>query len=303
MKQELTGLWPPVSTPFSADGSVDLKRLVSHGKALIADGSTGLAVLGTTSEANSLTLDERRSVIDACVAGGISASKLMPGTGASALGDAVSLTRHAGEIGAAAVLLLPPFYYKKVSDEGLYTFVAQLIERVGASIPRIMLYHIPQVAAAGWSTELVARLRKAFPEVIVGMKDSSGDAEHTKKMIDAFPGFIVFPGAEVYLLKALSWGAPGCISASANVNARGISQLIARWKQPGDEERQEELNAVRKALEKFVMIPALKAVLATRYRDENWLTVRPPLVRMTDADRKTLLADPPIARLLALEPT
>src|SRR5690606_6679000 len=119
--------WPPVSTPFAADGSVDLKRLVAHGKTLLSDGATGLAILGTTSEANSLTLEERRAAIDSCVAGGIAAEKLMPGTGAAALGDAVALTRHAGEIGASAVLLLPPFYYKKVSDEGLYTFVAQLI--------------------------------------------------------------------------------------------------------------------------------------------------------------------------------
>ena len=299
MTQALAGLWPPVSTPFAADGSVDLKRLVAHGKTLLSDGATGLAILGTTSEANSLTLEERRAAIDSCVAGGIAAEKLMPGTGAAALGDAVALTRHAGEIGASAVLLLPPFYYKKVSDEGLYTFVAQLIERVGAKVPRIMLYHIPQMAAVGWSLDLIARLRKDFPDVIAGIKDSSGDQDNTRKMLEAFPGFAVFPGAEVYLLKALSWGAPGCISASANVNARGISQLIARWKQPGDEERQQELNAVRKALEKFVMIPALKAVLAARYHDDGWLAVRPPLVAMSEADRKALLADPAIVKLLA----
>ena len=187
----------------------------------------------------------------------------MPGTGACAVGDAIALTRHAGEIGAAAVLLLPPFYYKKVSDDGLFAFVAKLIEGCGANAPRIMLYHIPPMAMVGWSAELIARLRDAFPDIIAGMKDSSGDAENTLAMIKAFPeGFAVFPGAEVYLLRALRAGAAGCISASANINAAGIRRLYDRWQEPDAEALQAELNAVRKAAEVRGMIPSLKAVLA-----------------------------------------
>lgn len=302
MAPPLAGLWPPVATPFRADGSVDEARLVKHSKRLLAD-AHGLAILGTTSEANSLTLDERRRVIDAHIEAGIPADRLLPGTGACAVGDAVALSRHAGEIGAAAVLLLPPFYYKKVSDDGLFAFVAKLIEGCGGNAPRIMLYHIPQVAMAGWSAELIARLREAFPDLIAGMKDSSGDAEHTLAMIKAFPdGFAVFPGAEVYLLRALRAGAAGCISASANINAAGIRRLYNRWREPEAEALQAELNAVRKAVEARVMIPSLKAVLAERYRDPVWLTIRPPLMPIPEATRAELLADPAIVRLLEAVP-
>ena len=303
MATPLAGLWPPVATPFGQDGAVDEARLVKHSKRLLADGAHGLAILGTTSEANSLTLDERRRVIDAHLEAGIDAARLMPGTGACAVGDVIALSRHAGEIGAAAVLLLPPFYYRQVSDNGLFAFVAKLIEGCGAKAPRIMLYHIPPVAMVGWSAELIARLRDAFPGIIAGMKDSSGDAENTLAMIKAFPeGFAVFPGAEVYLLRALRAGAAGCISASANINAAGIRRLYDRWQAPDAEALQAELNAVRKAAEARGMIPSLKAVLAARYRDPAWLPVRPPLVPISDTARAELLADPAIVRLLEAVP-
>lgn len=298
MLPALAGLWPPVSTPFDADGAVDHARLVAHSRTLLADGAQGLAVLGTTSEANSLSLAERRGVIDAHLAAGIEPAQLLPGTGACSIEDAVELTRHAGEAGVAGVLLLPPFYYKTASDEGIYAFVSTVIERVGAHVPRIMLYHIPQMASLGWSLELIGRLREAFPETIAGIKDSAGDEDHTAALVDAFPDFAVFPGAEVYLLNALRFGAAGCISASANINARGIRALIDRWQDPEAEALQVELITVRKAVERRGMIPALKAVLAARYGDEAWLAVRPPLLRIDEATRADLLADPAIERLL-----
>ncbi|MCB1501687.1 MAG: dihydrodipicolinate synthase family protein [Bauldia sp.] len=298
MATTLTGLWPPVATPFAADGGIDYPRLIAHSRQLLADGAHGLAVLGTTSEANALTLDERRRVIDAHVEAGISPDRLMPGTGACALGDAIALSRHAGEIGAAAVLLLPPFYYKAVSDDGLFAFVARLIEGCGGHAPRIMLYHIPPVAMVGWSAALIGRLRDAFPDVIIGMKDSSGDAENTLAMIEAFPGFAVFPGAEVYLQRALKAGAAGCISATANINAAGIRRLYDHWREPEAETLQADLNAVRKAAESRGTIPAIKAVLATRYADSAWLALRPPLMAIAETKRSELLADPAIVRLL-----
>ncbi len=302
MKPALAGLWPPVATSFRPDGAVDTGRLVKHSRTLLSDGAHGLALLGTTSEANSLTLDERRRVIDDHLEGGIEAERLLPGTGACAIDDAVALTRHAAEIGAAGVLLLPPFYYKKVTDDGLFNFVSAVIERCGASVPRVLLYHIPPIASVGWSLELIGRLRQAYPDVIVGMKDSSGDFDHTKRMIEAFPGFAVFPGAEVNAAKAMQAGAAGCISASANINAFGIRRLLDGWRRPEADRLQAELNEVRKAVESRVMIPALKAVLAARYDDPAWLTVRPPLMKISDASRAELLADPAIVRLLEAVP-
>jgi 4-hydroxy-tetrahydrodipicolinate synthase len=257
MSPVFAGLWPPVATPFTADGAVNTSELVRHGRTLLSDGAHGLAVLGTTSEANSLTLTERRLVIDALVEAGVPADNILPGTGACAIGDAAELSRHAGDLGCAGVLLLPPFYYKGVSDEGLFRFVASLIERCGAKAPRIMLYHIPPMAVIGWSLELVGRLMEAFPEIVVGMKDSSGDYEHTKSVIEAFPDLAVFPGAEVYLLKALRDGSAGCISATANINAGGIRALLDGWKSADAESRQDQLTAVRRAVQGRGLIPSI----------------------------------------------
>ncbi len=298
MLTPLAGLWPPASTPFSADGALDEKRLIRHCRGMLEDGAAGLAVLGTTSEANSLTLAERRRVIDSLVEDGVSPKQLLPGTGACAIDDAVALCRHAGEIGCAGVLLLPPFYYKDVSDDGLFAFVAAVIERSGPKAPRIMLYHFPRMAAAGWSIALTGRLIEAFPGIVVGMKDSSGDAKHTKAMIDAFPGFSVFPGAELYLLDALGWGAPGCISATANVNARAIAALIANKDAADAPAQQERLAALRRSFDGLPTVAAVKTVKAALARDESWLTVRPPLMQLSAEERQTLLAKPAVAELL-----
>ncbi|MCP4383757.1 MAG: dihydrodipicolinate synthase family protein [Hyphomicrobiales bacterium] len=302
MTSKPTGLWPPVATPYDEDGGVDMARLIRHSQALLADGAAGLAVLGTTSEANSLSLVERRNVIDAHVDAGIDPARLLPGTGSCAIGDAAELTRHAGQVGVAAVLLLPPFYYKNATDEGLYAFTSALIEQVGADVPPIMLYHIPQMATLGWSSELIGRLHRAFPDVIVGVKDSAGNADDTIALVEDHPDLAIFPGAEVYLLRALRAGAAGCISASANINAAGIADLINHWQDADADKRQADLIAVRKAAERRGMIPALKAILAERYGDPGWRMVRPPLLPLNEASRAELLADPVIRGLLATEP-
>lgn len=300
--QTLTGLWTPAATPFRADGSVNTERLVEHCKNLLAEGSTGLAILGTTSEANSLTVAERLRIMDSCVEAGIPAHRLLPGTGATALEDAVVLSRHAADIGCAGVLLLPPFYYKNVPDDGLFAFVSGLIDRVGANPPRILLYHIPPMAVVGWPTALVGRLIEAFPDIVVGMKDSSGDFDHVTEMIRSFPGFAVFPGAEKHLLRGLQAGAVGCISATANINARGISELIRHWREPGAERRQEDANAIRAAAEARGLIQSIKTVLAARYRDESWRNVRAPLMPLGREGQDQLLGNPAIAALLEAEP-
>ncbi len=298
MQAHLAGLWPPVATPFDADGAVSLDRLVAHCHRLLAEGASGLALLGTTSEANSLTLDERRRVIDACIAAEIPAARLLPGVGSCAVDDAIALARHAGARGCAGVLLLPPFYYKAVNDDGLFAFVARVIERCGPNPPPIVLYHIPPVAVLGWSMPLVARLLEAFPGIVVGMKDSSGDPDHLVEVITSFPGFAVFPGSEVLALTGMRHGAVGCISALANINARAIADFLRTWQAPDAESRQKQLITVRAAVEPRGTIPAVKAVLAARYGDEAWRNVRPPLMPLTAAARGALLADPVVARLL-----
>lgn len=294
----LTGLWPPIATPFDAAGVVDHDRIAALGQALFEEGADGLVVLGTTGEANSLSLVERHALVDAMVDHGFDPKRLMVGTGACAHSEAAELTRHAGDVGAAATLLLPPFYYKPVSDDGLFAFVANVIDRSGAAPCPILLYHFPSLATVGWSFALIRRLIEAFPGVVVGIKDSSGDEAHTARLIDSFPGFAVFAGSESSLLKMVAAGAAGFITTSANINARALAALLADPAVPDATAQLAEANALRNALKSRGLFPSVKAVIARRMRDDSWLAVRPPLTPLAEPERLALYAEPAIARLL-----
>lgn len=289
--RRLRGVLAPVLTPFHADLSPDARRLARHCRWLLAHGCSALAPFGTTSEANSLSVDERESLLDAILEDGVPADRLLPGTGACSLTDAVRLTAQAVRRGCAGVLMLPPFYYKAVSEDGLFGFFAEVIERVGDARLRLYLYHFPQMAQVGFSAKLVERLLRAHPRVVVGMKDSSGDFGNTKTMLDAFAGFDVFVGSERFLLAGMREGGAGCISATANVNAAAMDHLYRKWRSAEAERLQSELNAVRGAVEKVPVIPGLKAVVAHHAADPGWLPVRPPLVDLAPAQRDALIAE------------
>jgi 4-hydroxy-tetrahydrodipicolinate synthase len=215
----------------------------------------------------------------------------MPGTGHCAFPDTVALTRHAVQLGCAGVLMLPPFYYKGVSDEGLFRSYAEVIERVGDDRLRIYLYHIPPVAQVPISLALIERLLKAYPGTVAGIKDSSGDWANTSAMLEQFQphGFDVFAGSEAFLLRALRGGGMGCITAAANVNPGPIARLARGWQQPDADDQQAALNAVRAVFQQFPMIPALKAAIAHYSNDPAWRLVRPPLVELDDAQRHSLV--------------
>jgi 4-hydroxy-tetrahydrodipicolinate synthase len=291
--RRLAGVFAPVLTPFGADLAPDPRRFVRLCRWLLEHGCAGLAPFGTTSEANSLAVAEREALLDALLAEGIPAARLMPGTGCCALPDSVRLTAHAVRRGCAGVLMLPPFYYKGVSDDGLFRGFAEVIERVGDDRLRVYLYHIPPVAQVGLGPKLVERLRAAYPRAIAGMKDSSGDFANTKAMLDLFAkdGFDVFVGSERFLLENLRAGGVGCITATGNVNAPAIDRLYAGWRGPDAERLQEEVNGVRGVLEKLPVIAALKALVAEESGDPGWATVRPPLVPLPEERRAALLAD------------
>lgn len=285
----MSGVLSPVITPFNADLTPDTARLVSQCRWLLAQ-DCGLAVFGTNSEANSLSVDEKISLLDALIEAGIDANRMMPGTGACAIPDTVRLTAHATKHGCGGVLMLPPFYYKEVTDEGLFQFFAEVIERVGDSNLRIYLYHIPPIAQISISLTLIERLLKEYPETVVGIKDSGGDWKNSEEILKHFPQFAVFSGTEAVLLKNMENGGAGCISATANINAAAIHDLYANWQAPDAEAKQEKLNTLRSAMQRFPMIPALKQVVAHYSSDANWERVRPPLVKL-DADLKTALLD------------
>ena len=237
-----------------------------------------------------MSVAEKLALLDALVAAGLPPSRMVPGTGCCAFTDTVELTRQAVRHGCAGVLMLPPFYYKGVSDEGLFRSYAQIIERVGDSRLRIYLYHIPPVSQVPLSLSLIERLLKAYPGTIAGIKDSSGDWDNTRAMLEQFqsPEFDVFAGSEAFLLATLRGGGAGCITAAANVNPGPIARLARSWQQPDADAQQAALNAVRTVFQQFPMIPALKAAIAHYSDDPVWATVLPPLVELDDTQRVAL---------------
>jgi len=303
--QRIRGVLAPVVTPFRADLAPDRERFIGHCQWLLSQ-NCGLAPFGTTSEANSMSTDERISLLDALVAAGIDPSRMMLGTGCCSIIETVALTAHAVKHGCAGVLMLPPFYYKNVSEEGLYRYFSEVVQRVGDARLRIYLYHIPPVAIVGITLRLVERLLKAYPSAIAGMKESSGDWNNTKTFLDAFTetarpartGFDVFVGSESFLLANMRNGGAGTISATANVNPAAIHELYAVASavlaDVDLEPQQARLNVVRDVFSsrKFPSIIAtLKQAIAIYANDPEWTRVRPPLVELTTEQAKSLAAE------------
>ncbi len=292
--ERLRGVLSPVVTPFKPDYSPDPQRFVRHCKWLLAHGCSGLAVFGTNSEANSLSADERMTLLEQLVERGVPASQLMPGTGMCALTESVRLTAHAVKLGCAGVLMLPPFYYKGVPDEGLFRNFSEVIQRVADDRLQLYLYHIPPVAQVPITLALIERLLTRYPGTVAGLKDSSGDWGNTQAMIDAFgkQGFDVFAGSEVFLLRTMRAGGAGCITAGANVNPHGIDKVYRNWQSADADALQASIDKVRQILQSQVsMIPALKATIAHYADDRDWQTVRPPLVELALEQRAMLVSD------------
>ena len=286
----MTGVLAPVITPFHADLSVDAEALLRQCQWLLSQ-NAGLAVFGTNSEANSLSVDEKVALLEALAAGGIDTSRMMPGTGCCALPDTVALTRAAVRLGCSGTLMLPPFYYKGVSDEGLYRSYAEVIERTGDARLRIYLYHIPPVAQVGLSADLIERLLRDYPGIIAGIKDSSGDWSNTAAMHERqWDDFRIFVGSESLLLANMQAGGAGCISATANVNPAAIHDLYQNWQAADAEAKQQALSDLRGVVQQYAMLPALKAIVAQFSGQPNWRTVRPPLIALDDPEVEALIA-------------
>ena len=292
MSQDLRGVIAPNLTPFDEDLSVATDLYVAHAKHCLDDGCVGLAPFGTTGEALSVGIAERRATLEALVAAGVPAARLIPGTGLTNLADTAELTRHAVELGCAGAMTLPPFYFKGVADDGLYAYFASLIERVGQEGLRIYLYHIPQVSGVGIPPAVVRRLRAAFPAQIVGIKDSSGDWDNTKALLE-IEGLIVYPGSELPLIEALELGARGCITATANLNAAGIAEVIRLWdagQRDAARQLHERVKRIRLTVQDYAPIPAQKRILALRHGEPRWAALRPPLLPLDEAKGRELAA-------------
>ncbi|WP_173934893.1 dihydrodipicolinate synthase family protein [Chelativorans sp. Marseille-P2723] len=288
MPHTLKGALAPVLTPITKDNRPDARRLTEHCRWLISQ-DCGLAVFGTNSEGNSLGVDDKVTLLDHLVSEGLPPARMMPGTGTCALADTVKLSRHAAKLGCGGVLMLPPFYYKDVSDEGLFSYVSAVIDGVGDERLRIYLYHIPPVAQVGFSENLIERLITAYPGTIAGIKDSSGNWEHTRAILDRFPGWGIFCGNESRLKEALELGGAGVISATCNINPGTLATLCREWQSADAGEWQEQASALRGVIQSYPMIQALKTVVAHFREDANWHRVLPPLVGLDEVQRASLV--------------
>jgi 4-hydroxy-tetrahydrodipicolinate synthase len=283
------GVYAAVLTPVDDRLAPNHKAYVAHCRWLLANGCDGLAPLGTTGEANSLSVAERLGLIEASVASGLPMARCIIGTGSCALTDAVTLTKAVVAAGAGGALLLPPFYYKNPSEDGLFRFFSEVVERVGDRRLRLFLYHFPQMSTVPVSPALIARLKARYGETIAGVKDSSGDFSYTAGLLKEYPGFGAFSGSEEFLLANLRAGGVGCISASTNVTAAMAAPVYRGWQQSDADRLQENLTAARKVLQSVPFQAGLKELVARITGDRQWLNVVPPNHPLSPAQRDELL--------------
>jgi 4-hydroxy-tetrahydrodipicolinate synthase len=281
------GLWCAMLTPIGPDGGVDHSRFVRHAQALLAQGVDGLAPFGTTGEGQSFSMTERAQGLAALLAAGIAPERLVAATGCAALTETIALTRESVQARCAGCLVLPPFFFKGVSDDGLFAWYARVIESVGDPRLRIFLYHIPQVSGTPLSVDLVARLAAAFPGVVAGVKDSEGNWSNTSALLERVPSLAILVGHEPHLPRLLRAGGAGTICGVANVYPEIVRALLSPSVTPGDEER---IAGFISILFEYPFLPAFKAIVAAQTADPGWRAVRPPWIDLPEVSQRTLLA-------------
>ena len=278
------GVYVAALTPMHKDLTIDADLLFEHCQYLMEAGAQGLALMGTTGEANSFSLQERKSLVEKLMERGVDSQRIMLGTGCCALSDTVELTRHAVKNGIRSILLLPPFYYKQITEAGLYEYFKEVVHEVGADDLEIYLYHIPKMTGLDLSFSLIERLISDFPNNFVGMKDSGGDFAHMKEIRSRFNDLRLFAGTEKYLLDILQIGGAGCISATANVTVGQCMDVYNHWQEASAGKRQEVLTSQRVAFEGFPFIGILKPYLAKLSGNTQWLNIRPPNSLVEESD-------------------
>ncbi|PJF09313.1 dihydrodipicolinate synthase family protein [Pseudorhodobacter sp. MZDSW-24AT] len=294
MSFAIEGVYCAAATPLRSDGTPDLALFGAHTKALIDEGCHGIAMLGSTGEANSFSARERMDLLEAALEGGTLPQQLLPGTSSCAVTEAVEMTRHAVQAGVKGVVLLPPFYYTAFSDESLFRFYATIIERVNDPRLKVVLYHIPMLTGVPISHSLIEKLIKTFPETVVGIKDSDGKIENMHAISARFPGFSVLAGADPLLLPVLQGGGAGCITASSNLVARELRIVYDHWNDLAQTEKvkaaQDVIVAWRNLTNSYTQLPTVKTMLAKRRGDTGWLNVHPPFSPLSVAEAKQVWA-------------
>lgn len=271
------GVFAAVLTPLTRTLEPDTMLFAEHCRWLIDQGCDGLVPLGTTGEGNSLSVKQRLRLLESCAQSGIAPSRFIVGSGSCALADAVEVTQAAVAVGAAGVLVLPAFYYKQPSEDGLFGFFSEIIQRVCDRRLRVYLYHFPQLSTVPITVGLIRRLLNAYPESIAGLKDSSGDWSYSANLIREFPSLGIFSGNEEYLLANLRAGGAGCISANVNVTAALAQAVYRAWREGGDTDRaQKDLDSVRLALQEYPLPAGLKHLMSVISANPEWNNILPP---------------------------
>ena len=283
---KLRGVIAAVATPINEDGSPDTARATKLARFLIDNGCDGLNVLGTTGEATSFSLEERKKVMDAYKSAGLPLNRMMVGTGAAATADAIALTKYASDLGFAGALVLPPFYYKGVPDDGLVAYIGEIVKATAAKPLPIYLYHYPQQSGLHWHVALVKRLLDTFGNRIVGLKDSSGDMNYAREAAAISKSFDVFPSTEAVLLEARDGAFAGCISATANLNP----DLCQRAWSKGDQAALDAAVGIRKLFEGKALVSGVKALLSHIHADPALARMKPPLAAFPAQDRAAVVA-------------
>jgi 4-hydroxy-tetrahydrodipicolinate synthase len=290
----MKGIYAAIVTPVDRTGAIDLPRLAAHARWLLHHGCHGIGLFGTTGEATSFAVGERQRALEGLLAAGVAAERIILGIGCCACGDTVALARHGLACGVRRQLALPPFFYKNVSDEGVFRAFAEVIERLHDPSFELYLYHFPQMTAVPVTRRVLVRLLERFPGVVRGLKDSSGDWPHTLGLIQEFPDLLIYSGADTHLLDSLEAGGAGTISAAANLACAASRQVFDALRS-GQLDRARaamvQVTGVRTALQRHPLIPAVKAVIADGLGDPDWARVRPPLVALDPEALRELLRD------------
>lgn len=289
MAQGLGGILAAAITPFDRRSKPHHARYIAHCTELLKNGCDGINVLGTTGEANSIALADRWDLMEAVASSDLPMTQMMVGTGAPAVDDAIRLTKHAQACGFAGALVLPPFYYKNISDDGLFAFIARLIDRADLRRTKIYLYNFPAMTAVWYSVELIERLVREFPGIVIGVKDSANDRGYQRELRRRVPDFAVFPGSEAYIADAKREGCAGCISATTNLTAR---EAQAAWTASDDDyfEKQRRVAALRTTIAAMPLIAAVKAIKARQEHNDKWERMLPPLVPLSLEEKGKLFA-------------
>ena len=288
----IKGVFCAATTPLDENLNPDLPKLAEHAKRLLADGCHGVAMLGSTGEANSFSLNERKSMVDAVVASGVPGEQLMPGTGVPAAPETIELTKHALAAGVRTVVMLPPFYYKGVSDQGLIDSYSRVIDGVGDNRLQVILYHIPPISQIAIPVDVIHALLTKFPGTFVGVKDSGGDIEHMKMLVKTFPDLSILAGADPFMLPLLKEGGAGCITATSNLVGAQLRTVYDNFDKPdfadAVEAAQARIVKLRNLSNSYVQIPTMKTMVAHRTKDDAWCRVRPPFVSLDATARKAV---------------